>query len=781
MAFQLSITLTPYILNEVSRDNLASTSLSASEELSNADTRHHIKRFSTDQSPVLTNARTLSSPSVYILPKQPARFYGRVEEVQSIQQSIDKNPSVTIRGIAGVGKSSIALRFAHQSKSQYSVIIWMRCEPKTALDHSCQEALRRLGVIGKAEKPGAEMRQKWRDYLAQAGFQWLVIFDNVEDAEDLNQYWPQDSSGKVIVTTRNPELGFQLTGDQIDIHPFSPEEGRKCVLSLTSWPGGVSSDPASAEELSNELGGLPIGIVQMVALMRKRKTPIKRFLEDYRQNKSAYHDKEVVSMTGIYPEIKPTIGSNWTMSFDSLQDRSKSLLGILSLLSPDSIPQELFNHWDGPQNQPTSGLPACCNDVDSFFDIQEELIGLALIEKDPNTGNMSLHRLEQVQFEHYLDLPSRQRAFEVAAKLLYDAFPNEQTGQRFTGTWDDCATYIQHAIVLNSHYLTRSSSPFQYLAPPEFTKLMAWCSWYLWEIADYSSFAKVLEGGKKACKSSPSDAFDDASWSLLNYNAGTVETSMGLFGPAENSLNEALKVRRKLGNKDDISATLNNLGLLYNSMHKFDLAEKHYSEALEIHLSRQDSVDRNLSLRMVKHNIQRNAIQSGENLPPLSELQETADFFRASISWWMEGHAYLVLGNLYLKLERYDDASDAYTAARDTLSREGRASKQPATAMVLYKLGYLAYQKSQFSEAVEILHKSTAISELYPAIPVEQARTQFMLAKALRQARHPRAAEEAEKKVKALMKQYCMSIGSQQVVTCSDIGDFSKFITAKYQ
>ncbi|TRX98997.1 hypothetical protein FHL15_000339 [Xylaria flabelliformis] len=250
---------------------------------------------------------------------------------------------------------------------------------------------------------------------------------------------------------------------------------------------------------------------------------------------------------------------------------------------------------------------------------------------------------------------------------------------------------------------------------------------------------------------------------------------------AEQSLNKALKVRRKLGNDDDIAATLSNLGLLYNSIHKFDLTEEQYLEALQIHLSRLESVDHNLSLTMVKHNLQRNAIQSGRNIPPLSELQETVDFFEASISWWMKGHAYLVLGNLFLELKRYDDASAAYSTAIDTLSDEGRASKQPATAMVLYKLGYVAYQKSEFYEAAAIFRKSIAISELYPAIPAEQARTQFMLAKALHLIGQPKAAEEAKTKVAALMKDYCMSIGTQGVIVCSEVGDFSKLITAKYQ
>jgi predicted ATP-dependent serine protease len=112
---------------------------------------------------------TLPTPSAYLLLKQPARFYGRDRELECITQSLLKNESVTIQGIAGVGKTSIALRFAHQSLSDYSVIVWMRSELTTSLDQGCYEALRRLGVIGGTEKPGVEVRQKWTDHLDQAG------------------------------------------------------------------------------------------------------------------------------------------------------------------------------------------------------------------------------------------------------------------------------------------------------------------------------------------------------------------------------------------------------------------------------------------------------------------------------------------------------------------------------------------------------------------------------------------------------------------------------------
>lgn len=247
---------------------------------------------------------------------------------------------------------------------------------------------------------------------------------------------------------------------------------------------------------------------------------------------------------------------------------------------------------------------------------------------------------------------ARQCAFEQTSKLLYDAFPKEHTGQRFTGRWHDCGLYIQHAIVLNSHYLRNDPTSNGYSVPPEFAKLMAWCSWYntisfipdfanqklryLFEIADYTNFTLVLDGGMKACGKPGSEAFDEATWSLLNYNAGTVETSVGSFEKARKSLYAALEVRRSLGNKDDIAATLNNLGLLHNSVHEFDRAEEHYSEAREIHRARPESDDRNLSLKMVEHNLQRNAIQNDKDVT-IGELQATVDFFNNTISWWMTG------------------------------------------------------------------------------------------------------------------------------------------------
>ncbi|KAK0717601.1 P-loop containing nucleoside triphosphate hydrolase protein [Lasiosphaeria miniovina] len=176
--------------------------------------------------PIKNAVATRRPPSVYLLLKQPVRFYGRDRELEQIGKSLGDPSSVTIRGIAGVGKTSIALRLSHLSLSNHSVIIWIKSEGGAALDQGCHEALRRLQVIDDAEKPGVEIRQKWRDYLARAVGQ-LVVFDNVERSIDLDQFWPLGGNGKILVTTRHPGVGFQLTDDETTISPSLVQDCHK--------------------------------------------------------------------------------------------------------------------------------------------------------------------------------------------------------------------------------------------------------------------------------------------------------------------------------------------------------------------------------------------------------------------------------------------------------------------------------------------------------------------------------------------------------------------------
>lgn len=128
----------------------------------------------------------------------------------------------------------------------------------------------------------------------------------------------------------------------------------------------MPADPASAEELNKELDGLPLGTVHMTAVMRARKSSVKNFLRDYRRDKSRYHNKEAEEVTGIEPKSEPRIGTNWTIAFNTLEEKPRSFLGVLSLLSANMIPQDLFKHWDDSASRRTSGLLHYCENIDEY-------------------------------------------------------------------------------------------------------------------------------------------------------------------------------------------------------------------------------------------------------------------------------------------------------------------------------------------------------------------------------------------------------------------------------
>ncbi len=78
--------------------------------------------------------------------------------------------------------------------------------------------------------------------------------------------------------------------------------------------------------------------------------------------------------------------------------------------------------------------------------------------------------------------------------------------------------------------------------------------------------------------------------------------------------------------------------------------------------------------------------------------------------------------------------------------------------------------------------ESISISKLFPAIPAEEARTQFMLAKALHKGGMPiEPGEEmqAGQMVTKLMQTYYASVGQFKPKPCSEASDFNLFIASE--
>ena len=97
------------------------------------------------------------------------------------------------------------------------------------------------------------------------------------------------------------------------------------------------------------------------------------------------------------------------------------------------------------------------NSYDSFSEVSEALLILALIKRDKLTKTLSIHRLVQTQFQYHRPYEDNQRSFETAAALLNEAFPGPGTGQMYN-VWKVCERYLQHVLKLAENYNKEVSS-----------------------------------------------------------------------------------------------------------------------------------------------------------------------------------------------------------------------------------------------------------------------------------------------------------------------------------
>lgn len=91
-------------------------------------------------------------------------------------------------------------------------------------------------------------------------------------------------------------------------------------------------------ELSERLSGHVLAISSIAAVIRLRSWTIEEFLERYDRNPQ---------------RAENAVRTVWRLSFESLNERSSKVLGVLAYVMPDSIPDELF------ESPTVAGFSAC--------------------------------------------------------------------------------------------------------------------------------------------------------------------------------------------------------------------------------------------------------------------------------------------------------------------------------------------------------------------------------------------------------------------------------------
>ncbi|MFF3879372.1 hypothetical protein [Streptomyces sp. NPDC001978] len=322
--------------------------------------------------PGLENLPTLS--------QQP--FVGRTEALARLAASLTEGGGVitqpsatTVSGLGGIGKTALALHYAHKHRAQYTLVWWITAESEEQISSGLADLTLTLYPDWARRVPLKE-RTEWALTWLETHPGWLLVYDNVERPEHLTPFLGRLlGRGHQVVTSRC-RTGWPDETELISLDVLNHE----AAVDLLCVPGTGQGDAASgerapgdrsqAELLAAELGHLPLALAQARAYLRETRTGF-----------AAYRAKlldAAAEAAGVGDSAAArAIARICRTSLEAIRARhplAVSMLHTLAWYAPEALPPVVLEHMDSSAEETESALQA----LTSYHLVSLEPDGIAL-------------------------------------------------------------------------------------------------------------------------------------------------------------------------------------------------------------------------------------------------------------------------------------------------------------------------------------------------------------------------------------------------------------------
>ncbi|KAL9111738.1 MAG: hypothetical protein Q9227_003797 [Pyrenula ochraceoflavens] len=773
------------------RDGSESTSPSVFRQLFSSSDAANVIENPLDRGQNLTSSLSML-PLYFKIPDPSPNYFARSEILRALQDTLKvssklgdggqkgRNRTFALCGDVGSGKTEIAAHFVNSHKGEYDAIFWLRADDHAKLWLAYEEIASELGL----QNPGRPRdmfvsRDLVRNWLTHSAYQngqavkWLIVFDNVESPEILKDFWPEDGSGEILLTSRHPLTKtanvFGHLG--IDVEPFDTQMSVAFLTQLTKTNLGPDHTLA-ATRIAETLGGMPLALVSASNLINQGFLTLDDGEIDqiHRTREALTRSSQVQSNRhGVYDHVESLI----FVVLDKLKHGS-CLIDVLAILDPDGIKEEVL--LQGASYMRLANFPRTHS---AWHEAKSELLSASLISA--SGGVIQMHRVIQELAKVRMGLSWLKEVYEATILMFSRLWPTVSIIERHDiSRWDKYAALLPHIMRLHHFHEGNVQLDLSPSSSFEFAELMNEASWYLYERGDYEnayslSFQARAIAEVQMAERSPSQRSLDLInlLSKIYYYHGALCSVTNKRNKSFEAHSKFLDLRERLESQiphqdELLPQALNEIGNDYMMREDYKLAESTYRASIEKYkgLKTYDSLQLsfpagNLGLALW---LQGRFDEASEVVMDALEDRER-HFGRndknsikyASLSvnrlqpcegmtiskyitnkFCRTGHLLYALGNIRWSQCRFDESFDyhrrAYNQFHATIG-----PNHHRTCDVSCRLAQHCIRLGQFNDAISHLNVAIPVYLLKPFFKNETARTSFQKGTLLRDLGWPEA------------------------------------------
>ncbi|MER7643531.1 FxSxx-COOH system tetratricopeptide repeat protein [Streptomyces sp. NPDC126522] len=381
-------------------------------------------------------------PAVWNVPRRSVRFTGRDAILEKLYARFEEGgrngAAVALRGISGVGKSQIAIEYAHRFANEFDIVWWVGARFRAPAREQFAQLAPRLELpvgqeLGVRIRAVHEALRTGRPYR-----RWLLILDSADDMEQIESLLPE-GHGHVLITTLTQDWAASGSATEIEVQPFHRPES---VAYARRRAKRLTED--EADDLADAVQDLPLLLAQTAAWLDANAMPAGDYVAMIRRGEASQIG---IRISSDYPMGFQT---SWSITLNTLRENNPEaveLLHLFALFAPDTIPVWLFQAAH-PSDLPPYLAELAADPIRWHTALRRLSESTAVrldyvesSESEPAVDSVSMHRLYHSFLLSTLTEDRREELSAIACALLAGADPRRPNDTR---EWTRYAELLPH-------------------------------------------------------------------------------------------------------------------------------------------------------------------------------------------------------------------------------------------------------------------------------------------------------------------------------------------------